>query len=543
VRVSPLRLSGIAVALAAVAGCAGGSSHPWLPAASAVRANAAACASGNVQTEWIFKGSCQIGTIDRGGTGIALDPYRGFTVSGSIGRTTLKKKQSFAVVDATGKRDTRPYRGTPFPAYAAAGSKTLLYVEMVNAGPLPVRIKGKPAVELSIADANGPLGSGCGLALLVQSSSKKTAWTALPVAAKRKGNTYSASIRSLPAPLAGGAAYLAFFCATASPSPSPSPSPVPARYPTTTASSGPYGITAGPDGNLWFTEQTAGNVARITPSGNVTEFALPNECHSTIGDHPEGIVSGPGGDLWLAAPGCGALESVSTNGSAQTHPIAATGDCYQPEPHALTTGPDGNLWFTDAECDRIGFLDPSTFATTEYAAVDGYVGDIVAGPDGNLWFTLPFYNDAPYAGAIGRITPSGTTSFFALPQVPGGSAYPTPNDIAVGPDGKLWFTFVFSQGNNGGVGSITTSGAIVEHVPDVSLGVSNAGAIVKGKDGKLWFAYGSGIGSVTTAGAFAAYAVPLDGNASLILSGIAQTADGTLWFTNGTESSIGALRF
>ena len=28
---------------------------------------------------------------------------------------------------------------------------------------------------------------------------------------------------------------------------------------------GPFGITAGPDGNLWFTETTANQVGRITP--------------------------------------------------------------------------------------------------------------------------------------------------------------------------------------------------------------------------------------------------------------------------------------
>jgi streptogramin lyase len=33
-----------------------------------------------------------------------------------------------------------------------------------------------------------------------------------------------------------------------------------------TASSMPEGITAGPDGNLWFTEQLAGEIGRITPS-------------------------------------------------------------------------------------------------------------------------------------------------------------------------------------------------------------------------------------------------------------------------------------
>ena len=38
-------------------------------------------------------------------------------------------------------------------------------------------------------------------------------------------------------------------------------------------SSGPSGITAGPDGNLWFTEKGSGNIAMITTNGTITEFS------------------------------------------------------------------------------------------------------------------------------------------------------------------------------------------------------------------------------------------------------------------------------
>ncbi len=44
------------------------------------------------------------------------------------------------------------------------------------------------------------------------------------------------------------------------------------EFPTPTAGiTGPDGITAGPDGNLWFTEQSSNgnNVARITPTVSV----------------------------------------------------------------------------------------------------------------------------------------------------------------------------------------------------------------------------------------------------------------------------------
>jgi virginiamycin B lyase len=48
-----------------------------------------------------------------------------------------------------------------------------------------------------------------------------------------------------------------------------------AEFPIPTSNGGPQGITAGPDGNLWFAEFFGGNIGRITRSGTVTEFPIP----------------------------------------------------------------------------------------------------------------------------------------------------------------------------------------------------------------------------------------------------------------------------
>ncbi|MET7857550.1 hypothetical protein ABZS81_10015 [Streptomyces sp. NPDC005318] len=42
------------------------------------------------------------------------------------------------------------------------------------------------------------------------------------------------------------------------------------------AGSGPYALTSGPDGALWFVEIGAGQIGRITPDGRTTEFPLPD---------------------------------------------------------------------------------------------------------------------------------------------------------------------------------------------------------------------------------------------------------------------------
>src|SRR5947207_1751353 len=57
-----------------------------------------------------------------------------------------------------------------------------------------------------------------------------------------------------------------------------------------TPNSDPEGITAGPNGDLWFTETLVNKIGRITPSGNIDEFAVP-----TPNNEPGGITAGPDG--------------------------------------------------------------------------------------------------------------------------------------------------------------------------------------------------------------------------------------------------------
>src|SRR5438132_5035108 len=50
----------------------------------------------------------------------------------------------------------------------------------------------------------------------------------------------------------------------------------------------PASIAAGPDGNLWFTEQSANQIGRITTDGIFKEFPVP-----TPNSHLEHITAGP----------------------------------------------------------------------------------------------------------------------------------------------------------------------------------------------------------------------------------------------------------
>jgi streptogramin lyase len=123
-----------------------------------------------------------------------------------------------------------------------------------------------------------------------------------------------------------------------------------------TSGVGLWGITAGPDGNLWFTEETHNAVGRVTPGAVITEFTAGFPTGS-----PKGIVTGPDGNLWVAmAGGDGAIARVTKAGEVTEFPVPTAGD-----PEDIAVGPDNNLWYTDGASHLIGRITP-TGSVTEF---------------------------------------------------------------------------------------------------------------------------------------------------------------------------------
>src|SRR6516164_9857604 len=68
-----------------------------------------------------------------------------------------------------------------------------------------------------------------------------------------------------------------------------------AEFPLPAAGSVPFGITTGPDGNIWFTEDQANKIGMINPTTHaISEFAIP-----TAGSNPLEITAGPGSTIWF----------------------------------------------------------------------------------------------------------------------------------------------------------------------------------------------------------------------------------------------------
>jgi virginiamycin B lyase len=303
------------------------------------------------------------------------------------------------------------------------------------------------------------------------------------------------------------------------------------EFPTPTANSSPWGITAGPDGALWFTELAAGQIGRITTAGTINEF-------QTMSGHPAGITTGPDGALWFADSGNNKIGTSTIHGGLiNEFPIPTANSL----PSTITAGADGALWFIESgsqagsqdDVFKIGRITTGGLIT-EYTipTVASYPEGITAGPDGALWFTelgdslvLP-----PVPGKIGRITTAGVITEYPISTSNSG-----PFAITTGPDGALWFTE--SGGNK--IGRITTAGVITDEFP-IPTANSDPRGITVGADGALWFTEGeaSQIGRITTAGAIIEFPTPTTGSFPLL---IAAGPDGAIWFTEECASNIGRL--
>ena len=197
-----------------------------------------------------------------------------------------------------------------------------------------------------------------------------------------------------------------------------------------TSNSFPRDITAGLDGNLWFTEGKGNNIGRITTAGAITEFSIP-----TSNSGPQGIAIGPDGNLWFTENNGNKIGRITPAGAITEFPIPTPNS----GPMAIVAGRDGSLWFTQTA----GYIGRVTTAGSisrfPTPTPSSNPTDITVGRDGSLWYTENGSNN------VGRITTGGSISEFLIPTPNSGPEY-----ITTGSDGNLWFTEL----NSGKIGRI-----------------------------------------------------------------------------------------
>jgi streptogramin lyase len=229
---------------------------------------------------------------------------------------------------------------------------------------------------------------------------------------------------------------------------------------------GPYysagAITTGPDGNIWVVmgEDPGNTIARIDPTTHaVTEFSvpLPPGSPGIPGALLDGITAGPDGNIWFTALGVGNPNQIGminlTTDAITMVPAPLAGE-------SITAGPDGDLWSISWTGNSITMLDPTTDEITTFPVsvpIPSPIGSIlIVGPDGNLWFAAP---GNPLIGVFdpGDLGGSGTDAVGPQTDPVGPVTNPGGSAIMPASSGQLAFALSADSASSGaGVNATVT---------------------------------------------------------------------------------------
>src|SRR5947209_6074578 len=210
-------------------------------------------------------------------------------------------------------------------------------------------------------------------------------------------------------------------------------------------SGGVQDLLAGPDKRMWLTSGSplSAQIGAMTTDGTATNYPNASWMQGTFG-----ITVGPDNNLWV---GLGdAIGVVDTSGAVvHTYPMPSSSDANI---RSLVLGPDGNVWFTlgntPAGPGGIGKITPTGTVTVFTAPFIPGQGNLplglAVGPDDRIWYVDR--ND-DWIGAF-------ATSARSAADV---TTYPTNHTntgllyITRGADGRMWF----NEFNRNSLGAIT----------------------------------------------------------------------------------------
>ena len=274
------------------------------------------------------------------------------------------------------------------------------------------------------------------------------------------------------------------------------------------------GLTRGPDGNLYGSYLslcalgcTDGRVLRILADGTVETFVTPGSGGLYS---PLGLTFGPDGNLYVTNNLGDVLRYNGTTGAFLD--VFATGLAV---PQDLAFGPNGNLYVSNGVGDSISAFDGVTGASLGFFVAPGAYGldapiGIAFGRSEDLYVaSFPSNTIFRFAGGSGALV-----SVFDLPYQDG---LDTLLDLAFGPDRNLYASIRLSSG--GGM-------SFVELDPDSGVVLGQFASLAPGhafNTGMLFVDQAcSSLKSVEgqASGCFAPRPVPEPGTLSLLAAGL-----------------------
>jgi virginiamycin B lyase len=190
-----------------------------------------------------------------------------------------------------------------------------------------------------------------------------------------------------------------------------------------TQDSGPHGLVSDASGDIWFTENYAGKIGRLNPkSGVFAEFTPP-----TAKD-PHTPVFGPDGGLWFTSQNSNLIVRLDIVTGKFAEYSVPTQNAH---PYGMISAEDGGLWFCELSGGKLGRVDPKSGTIVEYAPSEQHVEPRrLTAVSGAIYFT-DFSG-----GRLGRLTLADKK--FKMWDSPSG-IHSEPYGIAADSSGKIWY--------------------------------------------------------------------------------------------------------
>ena len=337
---------------------------------------------------------------------------------------------------------------------------------------------------------------------------------------------------------------------------------------------GPTGITAtsGTNAALWFTQQgypISGSVIvhgiESLTTGGVFQHQTELPVYPSVTPFPQAITAGPDGNLWVTDQSSNYLYTVKPDGSSVT-PITLQTAGVPPDPvtpTGITSGNEGGVWFTGQGSTQIGYIGrvtPGSNALNFFqvpAPISNPVSIVQDPADSNhFWFLAQAGPVSSPTVVIGRINPSngafevpsGCQAFnqsigfagFAgciIEYADGTLVAPDSSVvgqsivgplIVVGSDGAIWFATA------NGLGRITTDGTSVSFYP-TSTGIQS---MTLGSDNAIWFTetpLGSNLARISPSGQITTFNIPSQNPG---LDGVTVGPDGAIWIADNANNAV-----
>ncbi len=260
-----------------------------------------------------------------------------------------------------------------------------------------------------------------------------------------------------------------------------------------TANATPWGVTAGPDGKVWFTDSTSNQVQSINPGASTPNPPI------TVDSSPEGIVSAAG-KIWFTESG----NTQSGAPSAIGWIVPATGQyghiavpTANSGPQSITYDPsNGLIYFTEGLTGKIGSLNPATGAISDNITLSNSAstpipnGIMYSPADDKIWFV------EQRANAIGVYDPANPTNPAPIPLT-NASSNAVPTAMALDSNGNLWI----AETGSGQFQMYSPTNKTFSQAYSQPASSGNVGAridgITSGPDGNIYFTVGgAGTGQI-----------------------------------------------